>query len=168
MVDDPIRVVADAVEALGIEGRRDTRKYTSFVPLNRLVDAARPESEHVRELELSIAGIGTNFASKSPQIAELNIALTEWRDNHTLLLPLCAHNAFAREALPISEELSALGTIGLQALEYLESHQAPPEHWISQQRTLLTEFEKPQAEVVLAAVRPVRLLLDAVSRHAKQ
>lgn len=168
MLDDPMRVIADAVEALGIEGRRDERKYTSFVPLNRLVDAARPESEHVRALELAISGMGTNFAPKSPQIAEIDIALTEWRDNHALLLPLCGHNALAREALPISEELSTLGTIGLQALEYIQRQQTPPERWIAEQRSLLIKFEKPKAEVVLAAVRPVRLLLDAVSQRATQ
>jgi hexosaminidase len=41
---DSLRILADASEALGIEGRRDARHYTSLVDLNRFVDAARPES----------------------------------------------------------------------------------------------------------------------------
>src|ERR1700722_11203112 len=46
-----LRVLAEASESLGIEGRRDERKYTSLVPLNRLVDAVPPESPEVRHLE---------------------------------------------------------------------------------------------------------------------
>ena len=48
MPADSLRVLADASEALGIEGRRDARQYTSLVALNRFVDAVRPESERVR------------------------------------------------------------------------------------------------------------------------
>jgi hexosaminidase len=168
LIEGPMLVLADAVEAQGIEGRQGARKYTSFVPLNRLVDAARPESEHVRALELAAGEIGKTFAAKSPAIAEIEVALAEWRDNHALLLPLSEHSEVVREALPISEELSTLGTIGLQVLKYIQSHQAAPANWIEEQRSLLKEFEKPKAEVTLAAVRPVRLLLDAVSRNATQ
>ena len=46
-----LRVLADASESLGIEGRRDARKYTSLVPLNRFVDAVPPESPVVRHLD---------------------------------------------------------------------------------------------------------------------
>ena len=45
MIEGPMLVLADAVEAQGIEGRQGARKYSSFVPLNRLVDAARPDGE---------------------------------------------------------------------------------------------------------------------------
>ena len=54
-----LRVLADASESLGIEGRRDERKYTSLVPLNRFVDAVPPESPVVRHLE--------RMAEKPPQ-----------------------------------------------------------------------------------------------------
>src|SRR5262249_14371624 len=47
---EPLRVLADASEALGIVIRRDARKYTSLIDLNRFVDAVRPESESVRHL----------------------------------------------------------------------------------------------------------------------
>lgn len=153
---DPVRVLVNAVEAQGIVGRRDERKYSSLVPLNRLVDAARPESEPVRALELCIAGLP---ASRS----QIDVALTEWRENHALLLPLSEHNVLAREILPISEELSALGRIGIQAMKYIESGQSAPDNWIAEQRRLLAEMEKPKAEVMLAALRPVKLLLNAAA-----
>ena len=152
---EPVRVLASAVEALGIETRRDARKYTSMVPLNRFPDAARPESEQIRALEHCVV--------KSPDANEIHLTLTEWRDNHALMLPLSAGNALIRELLPISENLSTVGSIGLQALKYLQSGQTPPASWVAEQRSILNEIEKPKFEVVLAAVRPVRLLLDAAA-----
>jgi hypothetical protein len=68
-----------------------------------------------------------------------------------------------RELLPISENLSTVGSIGLQALKYLQSGQTPPASWVAEQRGILNEIEKPKFEVVMAAVRPVRLLLDAAA-----
>jgi hexosaminidase len=98
---DPVRVLVDAVEALGIVGRRDERKYTSLVALNRLVDAARPESEPIRALELCITNLASNSSTKTSNFAQINVALAQWRENHALLLPLSQHNFLAREILPI-------------------------------------------------------------------
>jgi hexosaminidase len=159
---EPLRVLADAVEALGIVGRRDEHHYTSGAPLNRLVDAARPESESVRTLERCSEEIANNPTAK----AALNSALTQWRDNHTLLLPLARNNALVEDALPFSEELSTLGTIGLQALKYIESGQAPSENWLTAQRQVVTEIGKPKKELVIAAAGPVMILLDAASHAA--
>ncbi len=159
---ESLRVLADAVEALGIVGRRDEHHYTSGVPLNRLVDAARPESESVRALERCSQEVANNPAAK----AAINSALTQWRDNHTLLSPLARSNALVEDALPFSEELSTLGTIGLQALKYIESGQAPPESWITEQRRVVSEIGKPKKELAIAAARPVMILLDAASHAA--
>ena len=68
---DALRILADASEALGIEGRRDARHYTSEIPLNRFVDAVRPESESVRHLEQAVRNI-----SSPSERAELEATLT--------------------------------------------------------------------------------------------
>ena len=161
---EPLRVLADAVEALGIVGRRGEHHYTSGVPLNRLVDAARPESESVRALERCSEEIANNPAAK----AALNSAFTQWRDNYTLLSPLARNNALIQDALPFSEELSTLGTIGIQALKYIEDRQAPLESWITEQRRVVTEIGKPKKELAIAAARPVMILLDAAAHAATQ
>jgi hexosaminidase len=145
---DPLRILADACEALGIEVRRDARKYTSLVDLNRFVDAVRPESELVRRLEQ----------------ADLRTMFRVWADNDRRL----QREGMIRELAGLSKNLAALGTIGLQALDYVESGRQAPEKWISAQKQALDEMEKPNAEVRLAAVRPVRLLLEAAQAGEKE
>jgi hexosaminidase len=149
---DALRVLADASEALGIEGRRGARDYSSLVPLNRFVDAARPESESVRRLEIA----ARNFAADPGAVAELHTAFSEWADNDARLRP-------AGELTELSKNLSILGAIGLQTLEYLRTGRPAPDVWLAQQMDAVREIEKPSAEVNLAAVRPVRMLLEALA-----
>ena len=91
-------------------------------------------------------------------MAELRATLTAWAQNDARLHP-------QGELAELSKNLSILGAIGLQTLEYLRSRQAPPNGWIEQQLAALDEMEKPAAEVKLAAVRPVRILLEAASQQ---
>jgi hexosaminidase len=153
-----LRVLADASEALGIEGRRDARHYTSLVDLNRFVDAARPESESVRRMERAARKILATPDGSAREMAELRSTLTAWAENDSRLQP-------AGELAGLSKNLSALGSIGLRTLEYLRPGEAPPEHWIEQQMAALSEMERPEAEVNLAAVRPVRILLEGAARR---
>ena len=157
---DALRILADASEALGIEGRRDARHYTSLVDLNRFVDAARPESESVRRMERAARSVLPEQDGPARQLAELRSTLTAWAENDSRLQP-------PAELAGLSKNLSILGSIGLQALEYLRPGQTPPAGWIEQQMALIKEMEKPEAEVNLAAIRPVRILLEtAARRHA--
>lgn len=134
-----LRAWADAVEATGIEIRRDARKYTSLVDLNRFPDAVRAESETVRRLERAAD------RRVPADLTELKLTLRQWAANG------------------LSPSLASVGSVGLQALEFVESNRRPTENWIAEQKQALDNFEKPSGEVVLAAVRPVRILLGALS-----
>ncbi len=92
------------------------------------------------------------------------MVFTEWRANKAQLEPLLDSNFLLNEAAPLSENLSKTGAIGLKALQFLESGERAPADWVAEQKQELSRMEKPIAEVVLAAVRPVRILVDAVSQ----
>jgi glycerophosphoryl diester phosphodiesterase len=64
-----------------------------------------------------------------------------------------------KEAAPLSHDLSRLGEIGLEALDLLRGRRAVPSDWARSSLEELDQVEKPRAEVVLAAVRPIRLLV---------
>ena len=134
------------------------------MPLNRFVDAARPESEMVRDLSESIARLESDPAGHRPELDAIRIAFTEWSENKTLLNPLLQSSFLLSEVAPVSENLSKTGAIGLRALQFLESGERPSADWVAQESQELNQLEQPQAEVVLAAVRPVRALLEDVSK----
>jgi hexosaminidase len=153
-----LRVLAGVSEALGIEGRRNLAENASLVPLNRFVDAVRPESERVRTLELAVKGLTTSSAA----IPELRATLTEWTANEAELRPLGEANLLVAEVVPLATHLAAAGRIGLRALELIETKQPAPAGWVEEQSRELDRLEQPTAQVRLAAVRPVRLLVATV------
>jgi hexosaminidase len=154
---EALKVLADACEALGITVRRDARKYTSLVDLNRFVDAVRPESVPIRNLEQSARRLAP------ADLAALRGTLQSWAQNDASLAP--GGNVFLRELTGLSRDLSQVGAIGLESLDYLESGKTAPENWIAQKKQVLAGMDRPSAEVRLAAVRPVRLLIEAASKR---
>ena len=156
---EPLRILADACEAQGLGPRARAMKYSSLVPLNRFVDAARPESESVRALEQ---------AARKLDIAQLRQQFTRWAANDARFEPLADDNALLAELKPLSQDLSALGSMGLRILTYLESSQPAPEDWLSEQDKELARMIRPRNEVVLAAARPVKLLLDELAQPGRK
>jgi hexosaminidase len=159
-----LRVLADASESLGIEGRRDERKYTSLVPLNRLVDAVPPESPEVRHLEQMAERAASNPRAAKAEIEGLRAAFTEWSVNDGQI----AGNFLTSELMPLSNNLSNLGFIGLRALEFLAAGKSASPDWTAEQLQQLDAMEKPIAEVRLAATRPVRILLSAMAGNGSR
>ncbi len=157
-----LRVLADASEALGLGPRRGGR-YTTLQPLNRFVDAARAESETVMELE-HIAG---RAAAGSTDYGELFQALVRWQANDREFQALAEGNVLLMELKPLSKDLSTLGTMGLQALEFLVGPKTAPADWAATQLKEIERIRKPDAEVTLAAYRPVKVLVEAVQKKSR-
>ena len=123
----PIRVVADAVEALGL-GTGRTGRPTGTAPLNRFVDACQPESELVRSMEPAAKRFVANPAVDKDDAALLRRQFETWAANDALFQPLAENNKLLAEVKPVSKDLSALGEAGLKLLDYLAPHPpAPPE-----------------------------------------
>ena len=159
---EALRVLADAVEGLGLSQRARARQYTSLVPMNRLADAARPESERVRALEIEARKAIADPKGSAPEIADLRAQFTRWAANDADFRAAMGDNPLLTELQGLSRDLSAAGAAGLKLLDYLEKGEKAPDSFVAAQDAEFTRMRRPNAEVSLAAVRPVKLLLDAV------
>jgi hexosaminidase len=142
-----VRTLADVVEPVKDYAREAARPYDSFTPLNRLIDAARPDSETVRRFT---ALVDRMAPEDLPQIREY---LTLWRDNHARLAPVMANSALLAEDAEISKDLSAIAAAGLQALDKLPGAAA--------NAALLDRAKQPKAELLLSVEPPIRKLIEA-------
>jgi hexosaminidase len=157
----PLRVLADVVEPIKRLQRTHTRHYTSETPLNRLPDAARPESETARLFTLMVDHVLSGTATPEEREA-VRLWLTIWRDNDRKLQPTLQNSFLLQEDTPVSQNLSRVAAIGLQALDYLEGQVAAPPSWRSDQQAVLQQAAQPQAELLLMVVAPVQKLANAV------
>jgi hexosaminidase len=161
--DESLKVLADASEALGL-GPRKVDHNTTATPLNRFVDAVRPESESVRLLEQAAARVAATRPVPAADLKLLREQFSRWAGNDARFQRLADSSELLAELKPLSKDLAELGTIGLRALDYLAKGTPLAQGWIAGQLKELARIEKPDADVVLAAARPVKLLLEAMGK----
>jgi hexosaminidase len=115
---EPLRILADASEAYGLGSGRRGRPIGTM-PLDRFVDACRPESELVRSLEAAAKRFVANPAGDAADAALLRRQFETWVGNDAAFEQVAADNKLLAEVVPLSKDLSALGGAGLKLQEYL-------------------------------------------------
>jgi len=159
-----LRTFTDVVEPVKDYTREEIAavEATSLSPLNRVIDAARPESASARRfadlVDVLVAG-RADAAVKQ----EVRAWLTRWRDNQSNLQALETQSFLLKEIVPVSQDLSAVAASGLQALDYIDRGERAPDAWAQQQFALLQEAEKPKAQLLLMVAAPVQKLVEASS-----
>ena len=138
----------------------DGPSYTTFTPLNRLVDAVSPESETARQFN-ELAKLIASGHETPEQWRQARQWLTLWRDNDARLQPLLAQSKITEELVPLSHGLNQVAVIGLQALDDLENNRAMDANTRQQNLASLKIAEKPQAVLVDMVVPSVELLVEA-------
>jgi hexosaminidase len=146
----PVRTLADVVEPVKDYAREAAHPYDRFTPLNRLIDAARPDSETVRRFTALVDRMG---AEDLPRIREM---LMMWRDNDARLAPIIANSALLAEDAELSKNLSDIAEAGLEALD--KKHDAA---WIAEKTALLDRAKQPKAELLLSVEPAIRKLVEA-------
>jgi len=160
----PLATLSDVVEPVKEYAREEARQYTSFTPLNRMVDATRPESDVAREfgnlVDRALAG-GSGAPSSRDQLRHW---LTLWRANDAALEPALESSFLLQELIPLSKDLSSLGSAGLEALEYLANGRKPDAAWLEKQQAFLDGAKKSRAELLLMVAPHVEKLVQTAGR----
>jgi hexosaminidase len=157
-----LRELADVVEPVKDYTREQLAlvEPTSATPLNRLVDAARPESATARQFADLVNKLLAGTANEEAK-AKMRGLLNRWRNNQENLQPLLDKSFLLHEAAPLSHALSALGAAGRAAMDYLDRGERAPEAWKAQQLALLEQAKKPQAQLLLMVAPSVEKLIEA-------
>jgi hypothetical protein len=92
---------------------------------------------------------------------QIRSTLDRWKDNEIQLEPAAQNSALVQEVMPISHDLSALATAGLQALNYLDRGERAPDTWKTQQIALAQSAIQPRAQLLLMVASPVQKLIKA-------
>ena len=156
----PLEAFAALLEPLGNSGRSRAAKYTSLVPLNRLVDAVPPESGEAARFARLVDDLLADPSHRSGE-GEVTAALARWRRLPVELETHVAGNPMLAEARPLVADLGALSTLGLRALEAL--HGGAALELQAGDAALLERASEPCAELRLAVVPPLRRLIGAAA-----
>jgi hexosaminidase len=158
-----LRNLADVVEPVKDYDRWDDAKgpIDFHAPLTRMIDAVYPESDAARHFnDLVQTFIQSGYKDQAAE-AQIRSQLTTWRDNDARLHPLLAQTFLLQEDLTLSQNLSAVGLAGLQALDYLDKGQPAPDSWKTQQLAVIAQAKTREADLLLMVVTPVQQLVEA-------
>ena len=158
-----LRVLADVVEPVKDYNRWDDAKgpIDFHAPLIRMIDAVRPESDSARQFSELVENFAQSGYKDQTIEAQIRSYLTTWRDNDVRLHPVLEQSFLLQEDVPLSQNLSALGAAGLEALDYLDKGQTAPDSWKTGQIAVIDRAGTRQADLLLMVVTPVRELVEA-------
>jgi hexosaminidase len=158
-----LRVLADVVEPVKDYNRWDDAKgpIDFHAPLTRMIDAVYPESDTARQFSDLVQAFAQSGYKDQAAEVQIRSWLITWRDNDARLHPLLAQSFFLQEDAALSQNLSALGATGLQALDYLDKGQTAPDTWKTQAMAAIDQAKTRQADILLMVVAPVQQLVDA-------
>ncbi len=146
-----LQVLADVVEPVKGYAREETSPIepTSLMPLNRLVDATRPESSTARHFAELVNSLLAGSADASTKL-EIRRWLVLWKENDTKLQPLETQSFLLKEVGPLSQNLSTLAAAGLEAMDYIDRSEHPSDGWKTQQLALVKQEQKAQLLIMIA------------------
>jgi hexosaminidase len=157
-----LRVLADVVEPVKDyhrwEGHQGPLNF--HAPLTRMIDAVYPESDTARQFSSLVTKFLQSGGKDQATETQIRSWLILWRDNDAKLHPLLEHSALLQEDESLSQNLSAIGAAGLQALDYIDKSQAAPDSWKTQQLALIQQAEQRSADLLVMIVAPVQQLIQ--------
>lgn len=156
-----LKTLVDLVEPVKgyARGQLSQTPSTSATPLNRVVDAARPESEAAREFAQIVNAFVTS-PTKPELEAKIRTKLAIWRDNDKKIQELAARSAMVEEVAPLSQSLSAVSAVALQSLDYVDQGTKAPKDWEGRQLTLLQQAFHPKGQVLLMVMPAMQKLIQ--------
>jgi len=163
-----LKTLTDVVEPVKDYTRQQTAPAvpTSATPMNRVVDAVPLESDAARRFAELVDQFLAAACHDPAREAQLRGQFAAWRDNDAKLQPLAQRSFLVQEVSPNSQDLSALGSMGLAALDVIAKGQPPPDVWKAQQLTILDQLKKPKAQLLLMPTAAVQKLVEASASSA--
>ena len=152
-----LETLAAAAEPVKEYDREKTQVYDAEAPLNHLVDAVPPESDQARYInELARRAVHDPSAR-----ANLRPLFLRWRENDAQIEPYLATSMLRKPLVPLSQNLSELGGLGLDALDAIDAGRAITAEQRKAQLAKVDTCAAPHAEMFLVVTPAVRALVEA-------
>lgn len=153
----PLKTLVDVLEPVKNYDRLGQRAYTSYSPLTRVVDAARPDAKVARHFREQV----DDYLAGNIQLADvLDTQLKQWRVNHNNLKKIIENSPILKEIESLSQDMSMAAEAGLTALRYLRNKNTPDTDWIEEQKNFLKRAKAPRGQTELMILPAIEKLVQ--------
>ncbi len=155
----PPRTLVNVVAPFNIYERVQAKPYSSFAPLTRVVDAAVPDPKVARDFSFMVKRILAEKEKAGDTVDMVGRELVRWKENDARLEKIIDRSPILREIRPISRNLSAIASIGIDALNYITHSTKASPNWVKANLAKIGTDSAPCAEVELMVVSPIESLV---------
>ncbi len=155
----------DVVEPVKEYRRNRLRPHTSFSPMTRVIDAARPDAQIPRYFKKMVARYITSPMPEDVQSIEKWLIL--WQGNHKNLAELFRSSPVLQEIKSLSSDLANCATIGLVAMELIKGNRVATESWVKSKLNELEKAKEPRGQVELMIIPALELLVRRAGGNTK-
>jgi len=153
----------DVIEPVKIYNRHfQGIKYASFSPYTRVVDAARPESMTARRFRKLTNDFVDN--KNVVTVPELTAMLQSWKSNHDELKKTINLSPVLKEIETLSQDLSSISTVGIEAIEYVKKGKPAPDKWLAESKAALVQAKEPRGQAELAIAPAIEKLIKSCEK----
>lgn len=159
---NPLRMFASVLEPVGFGERYQAQHTSQLTPLNRLIDAVRPDPPTKHRIEFLV----NEFLKDPSQHPDEKRSLTLAFKGLEMVAPaiqeqIAASPLLAEDATLRAQQLSELAKIGPDAVSYLAGGTAPA-GWKQSSLAAIDAAQKPSGMVRFVFLGPLRQLVNAV------
>ncbi|MBN2103670.1 family 20 glycosylhydrolase [bacterium] len=157
----PLEVLVDVLEPVKGYQRGALREYTSYSPMTRMVDIARPDASVARKFRWNVkAFLEVNLEPGTAQMIEEQMSV--WKENHSELTALIRQIPALDEIKPHAEHLFICAQIGLEALNKIRKGDPVKKKWKKNHLKTLKKMHDPHGQTELMIVSAIKQLVDGV------
>ncbi len=157
-----LKTLVDVLEPIKNYTRHRQRKLYSYTPLTRVVDAARPDAAVARNFRKRVAAFLKTGGKNHKMGAELETALTVWKNNYKCLEPIIAASPVLWEIEPMAQNVSRCAEIGLEALKRIRKGEKADAVWLNKSANIIQNAKKPCAQTELMILPAIEALREQV------
>jgi hexosaminidase len=153
-----LEVLVNVLEPLKIYDRNagDTM-YTVFSPFTKLADVASPDQPIPRIFRKQVDSFLVN--PSSTLYGEITEKLILWKDNNMQFKEVLNNSPVLQEAASLSENLSALASAGLEAMQYIKNQKKPGGDWLQNKLIIVTHAREQGGRCELQVVDAIQKLI---------
>ncbi|MGA9244533.1 MAG: family 20 glycosylhydrolase [Silvibacterium sp.] len=156
---EPLRVLASVLQPVGFDQRYEMQHTSQLTPMNHLIDAVRPDPPSRHGMQVLVREYLANHDADSR--AELVAMFEGWIAAGPKAQALMVAAPLLQDPEPRAQQLADLGTAGLEALQYLEKHEAAPSGWAQAKLVVIDQAAKPVGLVRFTVLGPLGDLVKA-------
>ena len=164
---EALEVMAAVVEPATFPQRYQAQHTDRLTSLDRMVDALAPDPPARQEIAREVdAVLGADAGARQASAMKLRRRFEQWQEAAPEIEAMATQSARLSDQADRARQLNELGAAGLEALAFLQAHEAAPAGWLDARHAALADAEKPSGLVRFVFLPDMKRLLDAAGAPA--